>query len=170
VLPWIGRALTRLALAWDGELRRSLAKGREVRGRRPLRSQRVALVVPELLADPAIELVEDDLLAPSADRFAGRFDAVRAANLLNRGYFDDEALRRMLARLAARLEPQGLLAVCRTEEDGTNHATVFRRGEEGLMPLARLGRGSEVEELAFHLNPEVMTPSGSVGGRIDAWR
>lgn len=152
VLPWLGRLLTRLALAWDGDLRRSLAAGREVRGRRPLRSQRVALVVPEVLADPAIELVEDDLLAPASDPFAGRFDVVRAANLLNRGYFDDGALRGMLARLAARLKPQGLLAVCRTEEDGTNHATVFRRGEGGrLEPLARLGRGSEVDELAARI-------------------
>lgn len=151
-LPWLARLLTQLALAWDGNLRRSLAAGREVRRRRLLRSQRVALVVPELLADPAIELVEDDLLAPSDDRFAGRLEAVRAANLLNRGYFGDDALRRMLARLAARLKPHGLLAVCRTEKDGTNHATVFRRGVGGrLSIIARLGRGSEVEELSQHL-------------------
>jgi hypothetical protein len=153
MLPWLGRLLTRFALAWDGDLRRSLAAGREVRGRRPLRSQRVALVVPELLADPAIELVEDDLLAWAADPLAGRFDVVRAANLLNRGYFDEDALRRMLARLVARLKPGSLLAVCRTEEGGSNHATVFRRGEEGLEPIARLGCGSEVEELAASLSP-----------------
>lgn len=154
MLPWLGRLLTRFALPWDGDLRRSLAARREVRGRRPLRSQRVALVVPELLADPAIELVEDDLLAWGADPLAGRFDVVRAANLLNRGYFDEDALRRMLARLVARLKPGSLLAVCRTEEDGSNHATVFRRGEEGLEPIARLGCGSEVEELAASSIPE----------------
>ncbi len=148
VLPWLGRLLTRLALAWDGDLRRSLAEGREVRGRRPVRSQRVALVVPELLADPAIELVKDDLLAVTEDPFTGRFVALRAANLLNRGYFTEEQLGRMLSRLSGRLEPGGLLAVCRTEEDDTNHATVFRRGDGGLEPVARLGRGSEVEDLA----------------------
>jgi len=152
MLPWLGRLLTRFALAWDEDLRPSLAASREVRGR-PLRSQRVALVVPELLADPAIELVEDDLLARAADPFAGRFDVVRAANLLNRGYFDEDALRRMLARLVARLKPASLLAVCRNEEDGSSHATVFRRGEEGLEPIARLGCGSEVEELAASLSP-----------------
>ena len=152
MLPWLGRLLTRFALAWDEDLRRSLAASREVRGR-PLRSQRVALVVPELLADPAIELVEDDLLARAADPLAGRFDVVRAANLLNRGYFDEDALRRMLARLVARLKPASLLAVCRNEEDGSSHATVFRRGEEGLEPIARLGCGSEVEELAASLSP-----------------
>lgn len=152
MLPWLGRLLTRFALAWDEDLRRSLAASREVRGR-PLRSQRVALVVPELLADPAIEVVEDDLLAWTADPLAGRFDVVRAANLLNRGYFDEDALRRMLARLVARLKPASLLAVCRNEEDGSSHATVFRRGEEGLEPIARLGRGSEVEELAASLSP-----------------
>ena len=152
MLPWLGRLLTRFALAWDEDLRRSLAASREMRGR-PLRSQRVALVVPELLADPAIELVEDDLLARTADPFAGRFDVVRAANLLNRGYFDEDALRRMLARLVARLKPASLLAVCRNEEDGSSHATVFRRGEEGLEPIARLGCGSEVEELAASLSP-----------------
>lgn len=160
VLPWLGRLLTRLALAWDGDLRRSLAAGREVRGLRPLRSRRVALVVPELSADPAVALVEDDLLASSADPFAGRFDAVRAANLLNRGYFDDDTLRRMLARLAARLKSDGLLAVCRTEEDGTNHATIFRHSGGGLEPLARLGRGSEVEELADAVRPARVPRSG----------
>lgn len=149
LLPWLGRLAVGALLAADRELARALAEGREVRGRRPLRSQRVPLVVPELAAHPDIELIEDDLLGAPRPELAGRFDAVRAANLLNLGYFPPETLGRMVAALALRLKPGGLLAVVRSEPGEINHGTIFRLAPGGRLEVAaRLGRGSEIEELA----------------------
>ena len=84
----------------------------------------------------------------------GVFDAVRAANILNLSYFDRPTLTSMLAHLRDYLTPGGLLAVCRTLDDATNHATIFRRAADGrLEPLARHGDGSEVEALAVAVPP-----------------
>ena len=108
----------------------------------------VALVTRELSRRDDVELVEQDVLVERPD-WGGAFHIIRAANLLNRSYFDETALTRAAALLASYLAPDGLLAICRThEEDGRNHATIFRKRGEGLIVEARLGQGSEVEDLA----------------------
>jgi hypothetical protein len=45
------------------------------------------------------------------------------------------------------LRPDGLLIVCRTVSDGTNHGTVFRSGNGSFEVVARIGSGSEIEDL-----------------------
>lgn len=115
---------------------------------RLLRSQarRVQLVSPMLEEYQAITVVEDDIFARRPE-MAGRFHVVRAANILNRGYFDDDRLRTAVANLGDRLRPNGLLIVCRTHPDYTNHGTVFRRSDRCWVPIVRIGDGSEIEAL-----------------------
>jgi hypothetical protein len=100
-----------------------------------------------------IEVVEDDILNDHG--YAATFHVVRAANILNRVYFDDATLRAMLRNLRSRLMPGGLLIVCRTmDEDSANHATMFTLREDGRLAVAaRLNSGSEIEELALALEP-----------------
>ncbi|MGH8261560.1 MAG: hypothetical protein ACREUG_17915 [Steroidobacteraceae bacterium] len=113
---------------------------------RPLR-----LVTPSLLEQPGAEVVEDDILRTSD--LTRLFHVVRAANILNRGYFDVETLRRMLRNLRARLRPDGLLVVCRTMPGGRNQATVFRlAGHGAFSAAARLNSGSEIDELVLSLD------------------
>jgi hypothetical protein len=70
---------------------------------------------------------------------------VRAANILNRAYFDAATLERMLTNLRGRLRPDGLLIVCRTSDAGINNASVFTLEEDGsFRTLATLNEGSEV--------------------------
>jgi polysaccharide pyruvyl transferase WcaK-like protein len=78
---------------------------------------------------------------------------LRAANILNRGYFDERVLRAMLANLRERLRDGGLLVICRTSTHGdVNNGTLFRLDpERRLCPLARLNAGSEIETLALDL-------------------
>lgn len=148
LLPAIAGWWAKALISCDDELARSLRLGREARGRRAKWVTRVALTLPELAQEPAIRLIEDDLLAPPNPALEDRFDAVRVANLLNRGYFPEPQLVTMLRVVTHRVRPGGLLILCRTEPDEINHATVFRRREAGgLEVVARLGKGSEIEEL-----------------------
>jgi hypothetical protein len=109
----------------------------------------VSLVSPELLRRPEIELVHDDVTA--AGSFAGRFDAIRVANLVQPAYFDQRTLGEIAVNLRDRLRDGGLLAICRTTEDGVNKATIFRRCGNHFSSDASLNGGSEVAELVLAL-------------------
>jgi hypothetical protein len=111
-----------------------------------LRSRPVELVSSRVSESKSIELVEDDIFAAPPE-LRGRFHAVRAANILNEEYFDDTQLRTAVAVLRERLRPGGLLIVCRTHEDGSNHGSFFRVDGDGWTVVDRIGDGSEIERL-----------------------
>jgi hypothetical protein len=116
------------------------------------------LTSPKLHSLEDLELVEDDILLST--NFRHRFDVVRAANILNRDYFDSESLRAMLINLRERLTPRGLLAIVSTEDDGANHGTIFRLGSDGALDVCeRLGSGSQIEDLATSLPPRSIESS-----------
>lgn len=106
----------------------------------------VELVTSRVRESPAIELVEDDIFVARPE-FRGRFHVVRAANILNEGYFDDARLRAAVATLRERLRPGGVLIVCRTHDDGGNHGSFFRVDGDGWTVVDRIGGGSEIERL-----------------------
>jgi hypothetical protein len=111
------------------------------------------LVSPSLRNRKHIEIIEDDILVDRG--YDRRFHVLRAANILNRGYFDERVLRAMLVNLRERLRDGGLLVICRTSKHGdVNNATLFRLDpERRLRPIARLNAGSEIETLALDLPP-----------------
>jgi hypothetical protein len=109
-------------------------------------ARQLELVTPRL-RQLGIEVKEEDLTDPNISE--RRWDVVRAANILNRGYFGSEVLRQMLEGLTSSLEVGGVLAVCRTEQNGNNHGSVWRlQPDRSLELLGRVGRGSEIEDLA----------------------
>lgn len=119
----------------------------------PSRSaQAVELVTPRLKAVPQISLMKDDVLALNPS-FVGKFDFIRAANILNKGYFPTDALTLALSHLASYLRgPGAWLLINRTHPNEANHGTLFRLGEQGrLQPVERFGGGSEIEELALQV-------------------
>jgi hypothetical protein len=121
-------------------------------GRLGTRWRPLKLVSPTLLKPNRIDVVEDDILVNRSYR--GCFHAVRAANILNRSYFEDSTLTAMLDNLRDRLKTGGLLIVCRTHPHNVNHGTIFELREDGrLYVLTRLNGGSEVEHLALALPP-----------------
>ncbi len=139
------------------------------RRRMRLSCRALKLVSPSLATHGSIEWVEDDVLRDR--RFPQRFHVVRAANLLNRRYFDEPTLERMLANLRERLRPLGLLVVCRTvpAENGErrNHATVFRLEPDGrFRAVGRLNEGSEIADLVLGLPAAPRwEPTGAVAVR-----
>jgi len=111
------------------------------------------LMSPSLRQLPQLHTVEDDILLNT--EYTPRFHALRAANILNRAYFDVPTLERMLSNLRVRLLPGGLLIVCRTNESGVNHGSVFTLGTDGrFRATARLNDGSEIADLVLRLPPE----------------
>ena len=76
---------------------------------------------------------------------------IRTMNIFNRAYFSPERLREGADAVWKSLEPGGTWIVGRTtEREGRNDATVFERGESGFRVVARVGRGSEIEELVVN--------------------
>ena len=106
----------------------------------------VELVSPRVRECPAVAVVEDDIFVTPPE-LRSRFHAVRAANILNKGYFDDTRLRAAVASLRERLRPGGLLIVCRTLDDGANHGSFFQADGDGWSLVDRIGGGSEIEHL-----------------------
>lgn len=74
-------------------------------------------------------------------------DVLRTMNILNRSYFSIERLAEGANAAFQTLKPGGLWIVGRTLDDHTNHVTFFRRTEKKWELIARIGKGSEIEEL-----------------------
>lgn len=138
------------------ERRAGMAPG-EIRVRLGLSCRALKLISRSLIGHPRIETLEDDIL--SDQRWERRFHVIRAANILNHAYFGRALLTRMLLNLRSRLAEGGLLIVCRTSDEGRNHATLFRlRADRGFEVAATLNDGSEVAELVLCLPPEARPP------------
>lgn len=115
-----------------------------------MRWRPVQLVSPSIRRRRHIEVVEDDILINKS--YVRCFDVVRAANILNLGYFDTQTLTAMLVNLRERLRDGGRLVVCRTNHQNVNHGTIFGLDEDrNLRVLARINDGSEIESLASSL-------------------
>jgi hypothetical protein len=116
---------------------------------KPEKSRPLALVSQRLLCRGDFAVVEHDV-ALSEPAWAGSFDLIRAANVLNLDYFSPPQLTTMLKNLTSWLKGGGLLAVCRTSgDDGSNHGSFYRRRDDSprLRLESRLGRGSELDPL-----------------------
>jgi hypothetical protein len=121
---------------------------RFVRGRPLSLLGPVRLVSRRELAKAVFDIVEDDVTVANP-QLAQRFDVVRAANLLNRSYFDAATLRRSVDHLKSYTRgPGSLLVICRTHLDGSNHGTIFEvLPGNALRVVERIGNGSEIEDL-----------------------
>lgn len=116
-------------------------------GRTVISDRRIELVTRRLAACPDIKTREEDLLAPPVHD--QQWDLIRAANVLNLGYFAESTLREIIANLAQSLAEGGMLAICRTVPDLGNQASVFQRTGGSFDLLGELGGGSEVRDLVL---------------------
>jgi hypothetical protein len=128
-----------------------------VRRLSPVSSKRVKLVSPE--AATSIDFVQDDLFDAASKARLGKFDVIRAANILNRDYFPAPKLVQALTTLRARLTGAGSsLIIARTVADRSNHGTMFRLSADGRFePSIKVGQGSEISDLVINLpavNPD----------------
>lgn len=115
----------------------------------------ITLVTKLLINNPDFTLLEESISSPTPENLLNKFNVLRAANILNKSYFDDTTLTKMVLNLKSRLKTNGLLVVCRTcdEKDGTNAGTIFNKTDNGKLEiLERMGSGSEIEDLIMQTN------------------
>lgn len=112
----------------------------------------VKLVTPRLLANAAVTVRTDDITCFNAG-FARRFNLVRAANVLNTGYFSAQDLAIMVDHVRSYLRAAGgYLFVVRTHQDNSNHGSLFRLGDNQQFDVVwRVGDGSEIENIVLAL-------------------
>ncbi|HEV7307783.1 ATP-binding protein [Ensifer sp.] len=154
IRPWI-RRLDYVSLAFiPRHLASTILQPRLRALIRSGRSEPVQMITRSLSDADSIAFVEDDIMRRSAD-FAGRFDLVRAANILNRSYFSNDQIRTAVANIHSYLSgPGSLLIVTRTNEKGENGGTLFEVGADGSFSVVkRVGGGSEVEDLILGYRP-----------------
>jgi hypothetical protein len=112
----------------------------------------ISLVTPRLINHPRMTIREGNILTDSW--LCGAFHVIRAANILNRKYFDHNSLTKILNNLRRHLAADGILVVCRTDEDAKalNRATVFKLNEDNrFVVLSKMNGGSEIQDLILQL-------------------
>jgi hypothetical protein len=121
----------------------------------PTRTRAISLVTPRLMNHPRVTVSEANILTESG--LQGAFHVIRAANILNRDYFDDGTLTKVLGNLRKHLNPDGILVVCYTDmsQGSVNRATIFKLGEnKSFVVVSKMNGGSEIEDLIVRLpNP-----------------
>ncbi len=78
-------------------------------------------------------------------------------NIYNRAYFSEDRLREGARAVLSSLANDGIWIVGRTEDEAaTSHnVTIFRKRDSGVVEVVeRVGRGSEIEELAMRVSHE----------------
>lgn len=112
----------------------------------------INLVIPKLTKHSRVTVREANILSESS--LEGTFHVIRAANILNKSYFDNQALTKIVQNLRYHLAIGGILIVCRTDphQEGLNRATIFElNGRRQFVTKSRLNGGSEIEELVLQL-------------------
>ncbi|NVK12681.1 MAG: ATP-binding protein [Rhodobacteraceae bacterium] len=127
---------------------------------------RVTLASRPALEAEGISLIEDDILISRA-AFRGKFHFIRAANILNLGYFREDQLRTAIGNLHSYLKgPGALLLVVRTaERTSRNDATLFELSDSGaLFARQTFGRGSEIAGIVTSARPPAHAANGGAPG------
>ena len=121
----------------------------------------VPLVYSDLGKNARVTVLEGNLLERAT--LPKNLHVVRAANILNRSYFNEHQVVSIVDNLRSTLCPGGILVVCRTDDSGRTNGTVFRLSETGSLEiLERINGGSEIEASVcaakYPLAPEVTYP------------
>ncbi|MGH8233164.1 MAG: ATP/GTP-binding protein [Rhodanobacteraceae bacterium] len=112
-------------------------------------TQKVELVTPRLRNLPNVRVEKSDITKYN-NEFSGRFSLIRAANVLNKGYFGDKELALVVGNIKRYLvKPKAFFLVIRTHQNGVNHGSLFSVDNAGCSVLRRFGKGSEIEDIVL---------------------
>ena len=115
-----------------------------------IRTRHIRLLAPVALdtleSDPRFDFERHDILQP----LAGRFGLIRAMNILNRSYFEDDQLRVAIGHVARALTTGGLFATGSNQDAGSAvDGAVYERTKSGFRRLRSSGNGSPVDDLVL---------------------
>lgn len=150
VRPWGRRAdyatgmlaIRALTNAWLGGRAQRLVQ-RGARNVMPVR-----LVSPRMQAARNVQVEKNDIFVDTP-AFRHRFDFIRACNILNRGYFDEEQLRQAMRNIVGYLAGPGAFLLIARSARGRHVGSLFQVSANGrfLDVVDRFCGGSEVEWL-----------------------
>jgi hypothetical protein len=107
-------------------------------------------VSPLLRARANVKLLDHNILHDGAPLGEGSADIVRIANLLQRSYFDEGQIRRIVSNVRLMCHEGSIVIVCRNAETHIE-ASFLRLDSAGKFSVeARIGMGSEVEDYFVH--------------------
>lgn len=129
---WIGRRATRL-----------LRQGKPG-------NVAVQLVSTRLSSRADIHVEKNDIFSDTVN-YRDRFDFIRAANILNRGYFEESQLRKALANIVGYMSGPGAWLLVVRSTQGRHVGTLFRVSDDGkyMNAIDRFCGGSEIEWLVL---------------------
>lgn len=112
----------------------------------------VTLINSGIAKRSEITFVENNILQQS-QLLVGQFDLIRAANILNLGYFSNQQILNALNNIRSYLRgPGALFLVTRTNSAGENNCTLFELGhDQSFKVILRIGAGSEIEASVLSL-------------------
>lgn len=152
VRPWGRRAdyatgmvvVRAVANAWIGGRARKIVE-QGGRGANPVR-----LISPRANNHPHVDIQRNDIFE-NTPAFRDRFSFIRAANILNRGYFGEDDLRRAIANVLSYMTGPGAYLLIARSNKGRHVGTLFQVSADGryMNVVDRTCGGSEVEWLVL---------------------
>ena len=157
-LGWFGMRLPQSEHRWDifGSLLAKLYLSFSAFRKSFAHEVRIPMINPLALTlgeDCVLPIEMDCLQSNSAPE--SYFDAIRASNILNLGYFSPEQLNTILGHFHGYLRKDGILIVSRNEgsvSNETESGTVWQRTEDGFDCKDSFGQGSEIDVLVETYN------------------
>ena len=110
----------------------------------------VQLISPRARDNPDVRIERNDIFVDTP-AYRDRFDFVRAANILNRGYFEEADLRRAIANILGYMRGAGAYLLIVRSTKGRHVGTLFQVSPDGryMNVVDRSCGGSEVEWLVL---------------------
>ena len=97
------------------------------------------------------DLIELDIFQAQAQLGARKFDVVRAANILNRSYFSDDALQKAIRALHGVLHDGGILVVVRSSEFNKNNGSIYRKSGDQFEHVQDIGQKSDIHDIVCNV-------------------
>jgi hypothetical protein len=112
----------------------------------------IQLFHPKLLEkinNHAIKYIEYDIFETKTEL---KFNFIRCMNILNLGYFDKDLIIKGVQNIVKSLKEDGYLLIGRTNSNGQNNATFFRKQNSQVIAIEDLNDGSEIKQLISGIN------------------
>ncbi len=98
-------------------------------------------------SDNTFSLEQINLFELSKKISAPSFNVVRATNILNKAYFDDDKINIALSGIKDVMVQNGLFIVARTHMNGSNHGAYYQLIDNVFQCVGTIGEGSEIHNL-----------------------
>jgi len=117
--------------------------------KRMILDSKLPLFTSDLLSKDVFEVIEQDCLNMDLSENT-KFEYIRASNILNKAYFSDEQIKKIIKNLKQHLEDKGYLIVSRnlTEKDEPSEIiSIWQNNNNKLELLSTFNGGSEIDDV-----------------------